>query len=226
MSDAVEQIFAGLIADRGGIARFDETQRQICRRIAVMLSDDSADLSASSLNVLLSLMPEKSAAPELDLTKLSDKEFAELDRLTSIAAGVRASKPDKPRRAPLRSPRERLAAELAILLDAIEATTDDYRRRDWRNVPAVSAEDVAAVRGAVSDVIGLAVSERAIAEPWIDEATYPLRTELAQRDAIARVRDVLDAPMIAEPVPVEPPPEARVVPLVFRAPRSPLPGTI
>jgi hypothetical protein len=133
MSDAVESIFGSIIADRGA-SNFDATQLQIARRVAQMLADDG-DLSATALNALMGLLPEKKAGPEYDLSKLTDAEFATLDKLTAIAAGIAPSKPEKPRQRPRRSYRQLYVEETVILFDQLAAQCAEARRagnREYR----------------------------------------------------------------------------------------------
>jgi hypothetical protein len=130
MSDAAGDIFRSLVAERGGAGQFDETQKIVALKLAEMLASDAA-VSAPAIVALIGLLPPKASDTEApyDLSKLSDKEFAELDRLTAIAAGLKPSKPDKPRRHPLRSYRETWAAIFAHDVDAIAGEIENARRR-------------------------------------------------------------------------------------------------
>jgi hypothetical protein len=172
MSDdaAVADIFRSLITERGGAAALDSTQRIVAMRVAEALAS-SAPLNAPTLNVLLSLLPPKpdaDAAP-YDLARLTDAEFAELDRLSAKAADV--TLPPAPVPEVLlrpRSPRQCEAEQLAWLLDALEAEEDAARKVNWKNVPPVSDEDVAHVYAAITSLIGLApVTEQKVYGTWI-----------------------------------------------------------
>jgi hypothetical protein len=211
-ADAVEQIFAGLVADRGGMANFDRTQLQICRRVAVMLADDG-DLSASALSALLALLPAKpsDSEPEYDFSKLSDKEFATLDHLTAVAAGLKPPGPQpKPRRAPQRSYRQIWGEIYAIDVDQIEAEQENARRckRPW----ALSDDDRIAIANACQVFLGLLAKPETV-WPHIEEtATHNERKKWLDKQSVAvPAAAVLDAPA-ADPAatPVAP---GAVVPL-------------
>ena len=229
MTTSVETIFASIVADRGGASNFDQTQLHIARRVAQMLADEG-DLSPTALSALLALLPDKPSAdaPEYDLSRLTDREFAALDKLCAKVADVTLPPaPEAEPRVRRRSPRERAAAELALLLDALEGEQDAARKANWRNVPPASDTDVQHVQNCITSLLGLVTWPR-VAEPWIENAVFTERKLWLDREAAelaARAAEVPIAPT-AEPAPAEPAPEARVLPFIFRAPRSPLPGTI
>jgi superfamily II RNA helicase len=223
MSDAIQDALQSLIQERGGSSRFDQTQLLIASKLAEMLVGD-ASVNASAVVALTGLLPAKPSAEEgsWNLELLTDEQFKTLDRLCAIARGEKPPSVEKPRRGPpRRSPREVLAHDLALTLDCLEAEQDAARKLDWKNVPAISDEDVQHVQNAISSLLGLVVTWPRVAEPWIDEATYPLRKELAERDAVARVHDVLDAPARVEPAPEPPPNNVVEAPFgVFRVRRQ------
>jgi hypothetical protein len=212
----VETVFASIVTDRGGLSNFDQTALHVARRVAQMLADDS-DLSASALSALMALLPAKSAAGDsYDLSRLSDEEFAVLDRLTAKAADVALPPAPVPEvQLRLQSPRQREAERLAIMLDELEACAEAQRKVDWRRPWTATDEDVQAVRGAITSLIGLApVTERQIAEPWIDEAVLKERRTWLDKEeqakAVERVHDVIDQPQ-REAAPE--PPRGNVQPL-------------
>jgi hypothetical protein len=182
MSTDVEAIFASLVADRPNC---DRTQLQIARRIAAMLADDS-DLSASALSALLALLPEKPNAdePPLDYSRLTDKEFHLLDKLVAKAANK--ALPPAPFEEPKlrrRSPRERQAQELAVLLDNLEAESDAQRKLDWRRPWLASEDDLLNIRNCVVSLVGLVATDRAIFRYLIENAQYEARKEFRDREA-------------------------------------------
>jgi hypothetical protein len=182
MSDAVEDIFRSLVAERGGAAALDSTQRIVALKLAEALASD-APLNAPILNALLGLLPEKSAGPAYDLSKWSDKEFAELDRLTAIAAGLAPSKPDKPRRHPRRSHREVSAALYAVEVDRLEAEHEAAFREKRPFV--LSDPDRALLQNACHLWLGLIATPEQVFSYIEENATYSERKRWLDREEAA-----------------------------------------
>jgi hypothetical protein len=109
--------------ERGGQDGMTVLQLAAARNLAKLLSDDAADPAAvaRSIPLLESVLPLKSAEPTADLSKLSDAQFSQLERLLAIARGQTPPRsiPRKPPPKPL-TPRGYRAAELANLLDRVE----------------------------------------------------------------------------------------------------------
>jgi hypothetical protein len=218
MSDA-QSIFEGLIAERGGRERFDVSGLAIANKLATLLASDT-DGSAATIASLCELLPPKPTAGDetWDLSLLTDEQFKTLDRLCAIARGEKPPTPEKSRKGPpKRSYREHLAHGLALLLDQLDGEEEAARRINWRDFPGPSAEDVAAVRGAISDLLGLTVMLHDVAAVEIEDARFVERKVWLDREeaarAVARVHDIIDQPQ-REASP-EPPPRSNVVEAPF-----------
>jgi hypothetical protein len=77
-----------LVRERGGLGCWDAVALGAARRLCAPLVD-GADVSPTQISGLLELLPPKTSEAPLDLSLLSDKEFATLDRLRwSVVASV------------------------------------------------------------------------------------------------------------------------------------------
>jgi hypothetical protein len=218
VSNDPQAVFDGLVRERGGSQAFDQTQLAVARKLAQLLADDG-EVSGSTLTTLVSLLPPKPGTdePEYDLSRLSDREFAELDRLTAIAAGLKPSKPDKPRRHPQRSYRQIWAEIHAVAIDQIEGEQAHARRckRPW----LLSETDRIELRNAACFLFGLLALPAQVFAEEIEGA-------VAAHKVSAVPAAVLETPVVEQPGPVvEQPkveqPSANVVPMVglFSTPR-------
>jgi hypothetical protein len=170
MSDAAQDILQSLIRERGGANRFDQTQLVVASKLAEMLASD-ATVSAPAIVALSGLLPAKPTAgePEYDLSRLSDEEFAELDRLSAKAADATlppAPVPEALLR--LRTPRQRQAEELALLIDALEGEQEAARRANWRQPWSASDDDLMDIRNCIVALLGLVATESAIFRYLLD----------------------------------------------------------
>jgi len=107
-------IFNALIAERGGPEAFDVTALAVARAVAAQLASDRPD--GAELLRLTQLLPAKQKpAAEPDISKLSLRELATLERLCAKAEG-RAAPPPEPKV----SKRQADADRLVAVLDAAE----------------------------------------------------------------------------------------------------------
>jgi hypothetical protein len=124
---SAEALLQEIVNERGNLSVL---QLAVARQLARLLSRDDADANAiTRLESLLPARPDPEAGPSWDLSKLSDREFAALERLHARATGQapppRLRKPPPPPE----TPRTIRARELADLLDKVDSErrqlTDD-----------------------------------------------------------------------------------------------------
>jgi hypothetical protein len=125
-NDAVGILFDEITAERGGQQSFSVVELSLARQLAVMLANPASKADPAVVARLLEMLPAKSTEPAADLSKLSDAQFSQLERLMAIARGQTPPRPipRKPPPKPL-TPRGYRAAELADLLDKID---DEHRK--------------------------------------------------------------------------------------------------
>jgi hypothetical protein len=210
MSDA-QSLLDQIIAERGGIERFDATGLGVARRLATLLASDS-DGSASTIAQLCELLPSKPSADEgeWNLELLTDEQFKQFDRLCSIARGEKPPSVEKPKPFRTRSRRERAAADLVRVLDRLEAAQDAARKA--KQPHALTDGDLGDIRNAIVGTIGLVTLPQYIFAAEVDHATF---TERAKWQAREREREAAEAaartPPIA-PVVAPAPADSNVIP--------------
>jgi hypothetical protein len=199
MNDA-QGIFEALVNERGGLDKLNATELAIANKLATLLADN-ADVPGSTISALMSLLPKplSADAPVYDLSKLTDKEFAMLDKLTAKAAGLLPPSVEKPRRFPLRSDRERWAAIHAVAVDQIEAEKEAaFRaRQPW----SLSEDDRLAIYSACELFLGLIAQPGQIWPHIAEEAAYRVRKEFAGREELAAAAAVLAVPAASAAAP-------------------------
>jgi hypothetical protein len=220
VSNDPQSVFDGLLRERGGSQAFDQTQLAVARKLAQLLADDG-EVSGSTITTLVSLLPPKPSDTEVpyDLSKLSDKEFSELDRLTAIAAGLKPSKPDKPRRHPQRSYRQIWGEIYAIDIDQIEAEQEHARRRKqpW----PLSDGDRLIIANACGLWMGLLALPAQVWPDMIESAIHAERKRWLDKEAAA-LAAAAAAPAVPAVAPAPAPaPSTNVVPMLglFSSPR-------
>jgi hypothetical protein len=119
--DAVGLLFNEITAERGGQQSFSVVELSLARQLAVMLSEPTNKADPAIVTKLLEMLPAKSTEPPADLSRLSDAQFNQLEKLLAVTRGQAAPRPlpRKPPPKPLTS-RGNRAAELANLLDRVE----------------------------------------------------------------------------------------------------------
>jgi hypothetical protein len=216
---AVESIFASILSDRGSASRFDQTQLQVARRVAQMLADDG-DLSATALSALLGLLPAKPSdtEPAWNLALLTDRELEQLDTLAAKATGTAPPSVEPKRKGPpRRSPRQREAEELALLLDMLEAEGDAARKKDWRRPYALTDDDAMHVRNSIVTMLGLVVLPRRL---FVEiESAEAARKESAVPAAVLDTPSAPVPPVVEQPKPEQPPSNVTQFAGLFTAPR-------
>jgi hypothetical protein len=161
---AAESIFTSIISERGR-ERFDATQLAIARKLASVLAADDDNISASTIATLMALLPPKPEAPidpPYDLTRLSDREFAMLDYLTSRAAGLAAEKPKRKRH----SARAIRAIDLAERIDRLAAPRRETKGESWK----LDQDEALAIRASFCELVEPVATVTQIFEKDIHEA--------------------------------------------------------
>jgi hypothetical protein len=203
--DPAQEIFRSLLAERGGVERFDETQKVVALKLAEMLASDAA-VSAPAIVALVGLLPPKPSEAEAapDLSKLTDAELATLDKLQRKATGQLPPTPEKVRRYPRRSYRQHIGEELALLADQIEGEQDAARRS--KRAHALTDGDLDALRNGIAALLGLVALPAAVFAAEIEHATYTERAKWQAREREAEAARTASAPIAATAeVPLEKP---------------------
>ena len=177
MSDA-QALLDRIINERGGASMFDATALGVAKRLAMMLASDG-DGSAVAIKQLCELLPAKSDAPAYDLSLLSDRQLEQLDALLAVASGLKPPSPAEPRKKPLRSWRQWMADDAAVLFDALAAEEDNARRQ--REAHEWSEVDILACRNAVVMICPI-FPARMFAEE-IESARYAERKRWTEAEA-------------------------------------------
>jgi hypothetical protein len=174
-----EAIFASIISERGR-ERFDATQLAIARKLASLLSADDDNISASTIAALMALLPPKPEAlidPPYDLSRLTDREFAMLDYLTSRAAGLAAEKPKRKRH----SARATRAIDFAERIDRLAAPLREAKGESWK----LDQDEALAIRAAFCELVEPVATVTQIFEKDIHEAVVARRYFERQADKAA-----------------------------------------
>jgi hypothetical protein len=178
-----DQLLSQIVQDHGGRERFDATALAVAARLAAILSSDS-DGSAAQIAQLVELLPPKPSAtePAWDLTKLTDKELDQLDRISRKATGLEPPTPEKPRRGPPhRSYREVWAESYAVAVDGIEAELENARRD--KRPRALTDGDLSVLHNACQLWFGDMVTAKQVFAHVVENAVYAVRREYADREA-------------------------------------------
>jgi hypothetical protein len=117
MPRTLMQVLDCIVAERGGRGAFNTAQLLAARGLVRVLNEvNNGDVGkAASIDTLMSMLPPKGAAlAPIDMSHLSDRELAALERLVEIGNGTKPRIEHKPK-----STRHWLAVELAAKLDAV-----------------------------------------------------------------------------------------------------------
>jgi hypothetical protein len=176
---AAETIFTSIISERGR-ERFDATQLAIARKLASLLAADDDNISAATIATLVALLPPKPEPndPPYDLTRLSDREFAMLDYLTSRAAGLVAEKPKRKRH----SARAIRAIDLAERIDRLAAPRGEANGESWQ----LDQDEALSIRAAICELVEPVATVTQIFERDIHEAVAAQRYFEREVDEAAR----------------------------------------
>jgi hypothetical protein len=182
---AAESIFTSIISERGR-ERFDATQLAIARKLASLLAAYDDNISASTIATLMALLPPKPETPidpPYDLTRLSDRELAMLDYLTSRAAGLAAEKPKRKRH----SARAICAIDLAERIDRLAAPRREAKGESWK----LDQDEALAIRAAFCELVEPVATVTQIFEKDIHEAVaarryFQRQADEAAKDAVAK----------------------------------------
>jgi hypothetical protein len=176
-------IYAKLAARHGAATVLDKA---VCRQVAkVLASDDVSPAEMVAANALLAQLPKAAEAKPWDLTLLTDRQLAILERLGTIARGERPAVP--PHRQ--KSDRYWLAIELANKLDA--SVKGNIGEVD------VPLKDLAEVRSLVMSLLSPLLTQDLFRDTFESAfAPYP----------------VVPLPAVADNAPVAVPESARAVP--------------
>jgi hypothetical protein len=131
MKDPVAVLMDQLLAERGGRGRFSATELALAHQLASLLSMPPDATTARTCAAITEMLPARISPdpdPPADLSLLSDRQFAMLEKLLAIARGQQP--PTWPRRKQHKqTEREADALRLAGILDAAAAagrlTADD-----------------------------------------------------------------------------------------------------
>jgi hypothetical protein len=201
VSDPAQDVFRSLVAERGGIERFDGTQRVIALKLSEMLVSDGA-VSAPAILALSGLLPPKPSADEeaWDLSKLNDRELATLDKISRKALGLLPPTPQAPHRFPKRSHRQLYVEETVMLLDQIEAESEHRRRRGER--ADLSDDDLLLIRNAlVWLIVSLPTTPARVFAVEVESAVYAERRSWLDREQAALAAVSPAAPQVEAAAP-------------------------
>jgi hypothetical protein len=169
--DAIATLTDEIVSERGGRKAFSFTQLAIAHQLASALTGPADSATATTVARLTEMLPPvvtEDEGPPWDLTKLTDRQFHLLERLSAICRGEAPPRRiRKPAPKPLTVRGER-ARELVNLLDGIEA---DGRK--------LNDDDLLQVRNHVSDLLGLLCAMTTLAAPYAPQPK-PLPTPVLQ----------------------------------------------
>jgi hypothetical protein len=157
-AEAVANLTDQILAERGGRQAFTFTQLAIAHQLGSALTSPADSTTATTVARLTEMLPPvvTDDAPAWDLTKLSDRQFAMLEKLAAVATGQ--ASPPRLRKPPLppETPRTIRARELADLLD----------KADSEGRP-LSESDLLQCRSHLSGLLGLLCTMSALVPPEI-----------------------------------------------------------
>lgn len=102
-----DSVLEAIIAERGGTSAFSASQIAAARRLARMLVEETGRLDAPGVGVLIEMLPPKSVAAKLDLSKLDRGELCQLRRILAKMTGEPWEEPTsgaRPREHPYHRP--------------------------------------------------------------------------------------------------------------------------